>query len=199
MDPTTRYLIQRSANGDLAAMDELLQAHRPRLRRMVSLRLDPRLAARVDPSDIVQDALVEAHQKLPEYLQAPPLPFYPWLRQIAWEQLIRQIRVHLDAQRRSVLREQAIEAVLPEASSDLLVRSLVDQMPQPDSEVARREELSRMKQALHELTEEHREVLVLRFLEGLSLDETAAVLHTTEAAIRGRQFRAIQRLKELLE
>lgn len=198
MDSNTQRLICASADGDQASIEELLHSQRPRLRRMISLRLDRRLAARLDPSDIVQEALAEAHQKLPEYLRAPPLPLYPWLRQIAWEQLIRHFRLHLGAERRAVTREQPLEGVLPDASSDLLVASLVDHLPRPDSVAAQREELARMRVALEDLSAEHREVLVLRFLEGLSLEETAAVLEATEAAVRGRQFRAVQRLKEMM-
>lgn len=199
MDSHSQHLLQRATDGDPTAAEELLRSERPRLRKMVAVRLDQRLAARVDPSDIVQEALAEAHQKLPEYLRTPPLPLYPWLRQIAWEQLIRHFRMHLGAERRSVAREQPLEGVLPDASSDLLAASLVDQLPRPDSQAARREEVARLRAALERLSDEHREVLVLRFLEELSLEETAAVLQTTEAAIRGRQFRAIQRLKEMLD
>ena len=81
-------LIRRAWEGDEAATEELFARYRDRLRQMVTVRMDPRLAARLDASDVVQETLVEASRRLPEYLQDQPLPFYPWLRQIAWERLV---------------------------------------------------------------------------------------------------------------
>jgi RNA polymerase sigma-70 factor (ECF subfamily) len=77
--------------GDRPGIEELLMKHRPRLRRMVAARLDPRLASRVDPSDIVQDAFVEAVKQLPGYLEHPPIPNYPFKR---WPPAIRSRRLY---------------------------------------------------------------------------------------------------------
>ena len=82
--PNTEELVDRAAGGDAAARQQLLARHRARLRRMVAVRLDRRLAARVDPSDVVQESLAEAARTLDAYLRDRPLPFYPWLRQFAW-------------------------------------------------------------------------------------------------------------------
>ena len=87
-NPDTDLLLDRAAAGDGRARQELLARHRKRLRRMVALRLDRRLAARVDPSDVVQEALADAARKLDGYLRDRPLPFYPWLRQLAGERLV---------------------------------------------------------------------------------------------------------------
>lgn len=89
-DPDTELLLASAAQGNTAACQALLARHRQRLRQVVALRLDRRLAARVDASDVVQEALAEAAQKLPEYLDRRPLPFYPWLRQLALERLAQQ-------------------------------------------------------------------------------------------------------------
>src|SRR5205823_9047828 len=101
--------------GDESAGHELLARHRDRLRRMVALRLDRRLAARLDPSDVVQEALADAARKLPAYLRDRPLPFYPWLRRLAWERLVKLHQRHVGAGRRSVTREEPPE--LPEGSA----------------------------------------------------------------------------------
>ena len=74
-DPETEALIGDAARGDESARQRLLDRHRRRLRRMVALRLDRRLAPRLDPSDVVQEALADAAGKLDDYLQDPPLPF----------------------------------------------------------------------------------------------------------------------------
>jgi 4-aminobutyrate aminotransferase-like enzyme len=103
--PNTEELLGRSQAGDRQARGALLQRHRKRLRRMVALRLDRRLAARLDPSDIVQEALAEADRRLDDYARQRPLPFYPWLRQIAWDRLAQAHRRHVQAARRSVTHE----------------------------------------------------------------------------------------------
>src|SRR5262245_11690848 len=101
----TTLLLQRAAQGDPAAVDELLRRHRSSLRRMIAVRMDPRLKTRIDPSDVVQSVLAEAAQKM---VASPRQPeqFYPWLRQLAWDQLSRLHRDHVRTKKRSVSLEQ---------------------------------------------------------------------------------------------
>src|SRR6516164_2048002 len=103
--PDTDELLEQVRRGDGSARQLLLGRHRQRLRRMIELRLDRRLAARIDPSDVVQETLAEANQKLLDFARRRPLPFYPWLRCLAWERLVQIHRRHIAAQRRSVRRE----------------------------------------------------------------------------------------------
>jgi RNA polymerase sigma-70 factor (ECF subfamily) len=98
-------LVERAGQGDAAERQCLLGLHRDRLRRMVDLRLDGRLGVRVDPSDIVQEALLHAARNLDDYLRDQPVPFYAWLRRFAWERLVEAHRRHVLAGRRSVIRE----------------------------------------------------------------------------------------------
>lgn len=79
-DPDTEQLLHQAAEGDQAARGRLLERHRQRLERMIALRMDRRLAARVDPADVLQETMAEAVQRLPRYLRDRPIPFYPWLR-----------------------------------------------------------------------------------------------------------------------
>jgi RNA polymerase sigma-70 factor (ECF subfamily) len=104
--PDTEELLRRCVAGEDRARQQLLTRHHDRLRQMVAVRLDRRLLARLDPSDIVQEVLLEAHQKLDGYLRERPLPFYPWLRQIAWQRLVK-LHEHHHAGKRGVLREEA--------------------------------------------------------------------------------------------
>src|SRR5271166_4336869 len=92
----TDALLERAGRGDAQARQRLLERHRSRLKRMVAVRMDRRLAARLDPSDVVQEALADAARDLPEYLQSRPMAFYPWLRQLAWDHLLRLHRHHID-------------------------------------------------------------------------------------------------------
>ena len=116
-EPDTDDLIRLTRQGDPSARDRLLARHRPRLRQMVRLHLDRRLGARVDPSDVVQETLAEAARRLEEYLHHPPLPFYPWLRQIALDRLLDLRRRHLRARKRSVAREEPDVLALPDESA----------------------------------------------------------------------------------
>jgi RNA polymerase sigma-70 factor (ECF subfamily) len=195
--PDTEELLRRSADGDGAARQELLARHRDRLRQMIAVRLDQRLLARLDPSDVVQEVLVEAHEKLDDYLKQPPLPFYPWLRQLAWQRLLK-IHQHHHAQKRSVRREGPELLALPEESLGDLAERLVVSGSSPSKHVIREEMRQRVRDALDRLGERDREVLVLRYLEQLSLAEIAAVVGTTEGAIKTRHAQALLRLQALL-
>jgi RNA polymerase sigma-70 factor (ECF subfamily) len=197
MATDTEDLLERAAAGDAAARDQLLERHRDRLRRMVGVRFDPRLVARVDPSDVVQEALAEAAAQLDRYLQERPLAFYPWLRQFAQRRLIDLHRRHVQARRRSVTREEAV-AGLPDGSALALAERLCDRHSSPSADLHRLERCDRVRAALAALPEQDREVLVLRILEGLPTRETAAVLQISEVAVRSRQVRALERLKALL-
>ncbi len=196
--PDTEELLRRASQGEAQARSVLLERHRRRLRRMVAFRMDPRLAARVDPSDVVQDSLIEADRRLDDYLRDQPLPFYPWLRQIAWDRLIEQHRRHLHASRRSVLREEEGRIGLPGSSVLELADQLLDQGQGPGEALIREEMRQRVRAALDALSEAEREVLVLRYLEQMSAREVGAVLGLSEATAKKRALRALQRLGDLL-
>ncbi|MBI3468743.1 MAG: sigma-70 family RNA polymerase sigma factor [Planctomycetes bacterium] len=198
-EPDTEELLDRAGQGDREALQQLLARHRVRLRQMVSVRLDRRLAARVDPSDVVQEALAEASRKLDDYLQRRPLPFYPWLRQIAWQRLVHLTDHHLRAQRRTVTREVTFDLALPDESAHVLAGRLVSSGTSPSRSLLRKELRARVQAALAELPARDREVLVLRYLEELSNSEIAAVLAITEAAVKMRHVRALDRLRGLLD
>jgi RNA polymerase sigma-70 factor (ECF subfamily) len=195
----TDELLARVARGQREARGALLQRHCRRLRQMIAVRLDRRLAARVDPSDVVQESLAEADRKLDDYAAQPPLPFYPWLRQIAWDQLIAVHRRHLHSRGRSVLAEEATGPALPDESAQLLAERLVAKGSSPSAHMERREQQRRVRAALALLSEDDREVLALRYLEDLPTGDVAAVLGLSESAVKMRQLRALQRLRDLLD
>ncbi len=197
-EPDTEELIERVAHGDGAARQQLLARHRARLRQMVAVRLDRRLAARVDPSDVVQEALADAARKLTTYVRERPLPFYAWLRRLAWERLVKMHRRHLHTRRRSATREEQVALNLPEESALELARRLVSPGTSPSRQLLRAELRERVRAALEALGERDREVLVLRYLEQLSTREVAAVLEISEGAVKVRHLRALERLRRLL-
>lgn len=196
-DSDTEELLAAAAAGDDRARDRLLDRHRKRLKRMIAVRLDRRLAARVDPSDLVQETLAEAAHGLDRYLKDRPLQFYPWLRQLAWEQVIAAHRKHVGAGKRSVRREEPMP--LPDESALELAGRLFARGSSPTARLRRAEQRDKMRQALALLKEGDREVLVLRHLEQLSTHDTVAVLGIREGAVKVRLLRALQRLRNLLD
>jgi RNA polymerase sigma-70 factor (ECF subfamily) len=194
----TRRLVRRALGGDRAAIDDLLAQCRPQLRRMVAVRMDSRLKGRFDPSDVVQSVLAEAAQKMIAFHRSPD-EFYPWLRQLAWDELARLHRDHIRTKKRSVTREQR---AWPDRAADESMNQLADYLAGrqsgPGSRLVRNELRARVRAALEELPPADREVLILRFLEQLNISETAAALRLTESAVKSRQFRAIERLTTVL-
>lgn len=197
--PSTEELLQLATAGDQSARHQLLVRHRGRLRQMVALRIDRRMAARVDPSDVVQDALADAAQSLSDYLKNRPLPFYPWLRQFAWERLLQLHRHHLQAKRRSVTREQLRIFDLADDSEAVLAERLVNSGTSPSAHLLAAELRDRVRSALESLEPRDREVLVLRYLEQLTSKEIGAVLGISEAAVKTRHRRALERLRRRLD
>jgi RNA polymerase sigma-70 factor (ECF subfamily) len=193
----TEKLIERASQGDASARQELLARHRDRLCRMVAVRLDRRLAARLDPSDVVQEALLDAAQELSDYLEQRPMPFYPWLRRFAWEHLIQLQRRHL-RDKRSVAREEQAGFALPDESAIALAKHLVAPGTSPTNRLVREELRGRVRAALAELPESDREILVMRYLEDMPMSEIAAVLDISEGAVKMRRTRAVKRLCGLL-
>jgi RNA polymerase sigma-70 factor (ECF subfamily) len=197
-DPDTDELVEQARGGDREARQQLLVRHRDRLRQMVALRMDRRLRARVDPSDVVQEALADAAQELSDYLRQRPLPFYPWLRQLAWDRLIELHRRHVYAKKRSISREDPDFLALPEESTVQLAQRLLAPGSSPSERFLRDELRGRVQAALAQLSPRDREVLVLRHLEQLSTQDTAAVLGITQGAVKTRHLRALERLRGLL-
>ncbi len=192
-------LLDRVRAGDRNACDELLHMHRERLKRMVTVRMDRRLSARIDPSDVVQEALTEANLHLDEYARTRPIPFYPWLRRLAWERMVAMIRHHIGSHKRSVSREEPGPLALPDESAFDLAGRLAASGTSPSGRLTRQELRERIHGALATIEDHDREVLVLRYLEQLSTKETATVLGISEGGVKSRLMRALIRLRTLLE
>jgi RNA polymerase sigma-70 factor (ECF subfamily) len=195
---TTR-LIEQAVRGDQRALGELLGRHRDRLRRMVALRLDWRLRGRVDPSDVLQEACLDATRRLPEYHQNPTMPFFLWLRFLAGQRLVDEHRKHLGAAARDAGREISLyRGALPETSSAALAAHLLGRLTTPSQAAIRAERKIRLQGALNSMDPIDREILALRHFEELSNTETAAVLGLDKSAASKRYARALIRLKEIL-
>src|SRR5262249_12629259 len=191
--PDTEELLDRAGRGDGAARQRLLSRHRHRLRQMITVRLDRRLAARVDPSDIVQEALADAARGLDDYLRDRPVPFYPWLRRFAWERLV-EVNPR-PAPRRGGAPEEPLGPHPPAQSPPAPAARWLSRRPSPPRRLRSQELRDKVQGALDRLDSRDREILVLRYLEQLSTAECAATLGISVGAVKMRHLRAIQRLR----
>jgi RNA polymerase sigma-70 factor (ECF subfamily) len=192
-------LIERARAGDAQALNEIFARHRDRLRRMVEMRLDRRLQARIDASDVIQDAYLEVATRLEQYLRNPELPLFLWLRLVVGERLATLHRHHLGTQMRDAGREVSLyREALPAASSAALAAQLLGKQTSPTQAAVRAERMLRLQEALNTLDPLDREVLALRHFEQLTRAETAQVLGIEEGAAAKRYIRALKRLKGIL-
>lgn len=193
-------LLDKARGGDESAREALLTNHRDALRRMIALRLDPAIAARLDASDVVQEVMFEASRRLDDYLRNPAMPFQLWLRHIAKDHIIDAHRRHRLAQRRGVDREQPmVPAGLANHSSIELAAQFMDHEKTPASAAIQQEMQRRIHFAITKLDENDRDIILMRHFEQLANQEVATILGLTEAAASMRYLRALRRLKEHLQ
>jgi RNA polymerase sigma-70 factor (ECF subfamily) len=196
----TRRLLRRATHGHDEDWGTLLERHRERLRRMVALRLHPRLQGRIDASDVIQETYLEASARQADYMRNPTMPFFLWLRFLTAQKLVTLHRRHLGAQMRDAGREISIyNGRLPETSSAALAAQLLGHDTRPSEAAIRAEMKIRLQEALAALDPMDREVLALRHFEQLDLAETAQVLGLTESGASRRHLRAVTRLKAILQ
>ena len=198
----TEDLLSRAAR-DAAALDTLWERYRPALRRMIGLRLDQAVSGRVDASDVVQEVLLKASQRLADYLRNPAMPFHLWIRQIAQDHVVDTHRRHRQAGKRSVNRERSMGSpagggFAEDRSSLVLAEQLRDPALTPAAEALRRELQCRFQVALLQLDEGDREIVLLRHFEQLSNSEAARALGMSEPAAGMRHLRALRRLRAIL-
>lgn len=157
--------------------------------------MDKRLAARLDPSDVVQDAFIEAARRLPEYLESPGVSPRMWMRQVTRQALAVLYRHHQAADKRDINRETPRFQASPDAES--MVVELEESMVSPHSAIARVEVARKLRAVIDSMDKNDREVLALKALEQLSYAEVAEELNISEEAAMKRFQRAILRLGKI--
>jgi RNA polymerase sigma-70 factor (ECF subfamily) len=187
--------LESARRGDPAAIDRLLEKHRDSLRRMVAARVYGGMARRVDASDVVQDALVEANRRLADYLKEPRMPFHAWLRALARDRLVDAFRRH-GAEKRDVGRDEPLAAVDP--AGELISRQIADSGLTPAALALKQEFQARFAAALQQLPDEARDIILMRHAEQLSNSQVAELLGLSEPAAGMRHLRALRQIKAIL-
>ena len=188
-----------SGDTSFSALPERFEMHRERLRRMIRVYWDVRLNSRVDPSDVVQEALADAAKRMTEHPKELSVSVYPWLRSLAFERLVAMRRTHVFALKRTVTAEVSDGLELPDGSVVMLADRISARNSTPSQKLMKQESRQRVRSALTKLPQRDRQILVLRFLEQLSIEETAEVIGISQAAVSTRVFRALQRLRNIMK
>ena len=195
----TQELLLGARDGDMEAVNGLIERHRNAVLRMVQMRLDHKIRRRLDVSDVVQEVMIEANRRLQDYIANPVMPFHLWLRHIAKDRIIDAHRRHRGSQKRSIDREQtlAAPAANDHSTMDLAVH-LYDGELTPAAAATQREMAARVAGAVSELDEQDAEIIVMRHYEQLTNQEVAQALELSQPAASMRYLRAVRRLREML-
>ncbi|MFK8115022.1 MAG: sigma-70 family RNA polymerase sigma factor [Rubripirellula sp.] len=189
-------LIARIKQGDNDAAASVFIHFRPRLKKMIALRMDARLNGRVDPSDVLQETFFDYVNRAKDYSANEDMPFFLWVRMITGQKLLEIHRRHLKVQARDVSREISYHGgVIADASASHIAEQLVGQLSSPSSAMRRLERQMQLQKVLMNLSNTDREILGLRHFEELSNRDTALLLGVNENAASNRYVRALERLK----
>jgi RNA polymerase sigma-70 factor (ECF subfamily) len=190
-------LIRRARGGDLAAVDRLLGLYRHYLSLVARSLIGPSLRARLAPSDLVQETLLEAHRDIARFEGVEESDLLAWLRQILVRNLTDQVRRH-QAMGRDLRREQSLDDLL-ERSDRPLQSALASPAISPSEHASRREQEVLLADALARLPDQYREVILLRNMDRLPFEEVAARMGRSSGAVRMLWVRALERLNRELE
>jgi RNA polymerase sigma-70 factor (ECF subfamily) len=191
-------LIEQAQRHEPQALDRLLDSYRNYLRLLARTGLDISLQGKADPSDLVQETLLKAHQHFAQFRGRSEGELIAWLRQILANNLADLGRRYKATGARQLRREQSLEQALL-ASSAAMDRLLAVEAPSPSASAERRELAVVLADALAELSPDHREVLVLRSLQERDWDEIASRLGRSAGAVRMLWARALKQLRPLIE
>lgn len=193
-------LVNRVVHGDREALALVFEHYRDRLRKIVTFRLDPRVASRVDVEDVLQDSYLNAEQRLQfVWREASTGGLFVWLRLIVQQTITDLHRKHLAAQSRDATRDRPLERLAPNPSSASSMASwLLGHLTSPSQAALRKEVSQQLESALNTLSDLDREILILRHVEELSNVEAAAILGLSEQGASARYVRALTRLQQIL-
>jgi len=195
VDP--EVLLREARAGDAATLGRLLELYRRYLALLARVQIGHRLQGKVDASDIVQETFLEAHRNFGRFRGTSEPELVRWLRQILAANLADLLRRYLGAQGRDVRLEREIEDAF-DRSSVLLDRGLVAQQSSPSQQAARREQAVLLADALDQLPDDYRDVLVLRHLEGLTFPQVAERMGRSLDSVEKLWMRGLARLRQIM-
>ena len=184
--------MQRAESNDIRS----IESYRDYLLLLVRLQIGARLRAKLDASDIVQQAILNAHERRAQFRGQTEAEWLGWLRAILANVLAAALR-KFDTQARDPARERSLEAELEQSSSRMESILAADQ-PSPSERAVRSEQFMMLAGALSRLPENQRRAVELHYLKGLTVAEVAEQIGRTRPAVVGLLFRGLNQLRELL-
>lgn len=184
-------------SGDQAIV-KLFLKFRPQLKRVVEFRMDSRIRSRADADDVLQDTFLVVKDRFTEFVEAPGVSLFIWLRQHTLQVLIEFQRLHF-RKKRTVEREERLQLPINfSGTSKLIARELIGQLTSPSQAAIKNQELEQLNESLESMGETDREILAMRHFEQLTNNEVAQILNIKPAASSNRYVRALTRLGELM-
>lgn len=196
-NPNLAWLLNQAREGDSAALGQVLEVYRNYLALAARVQVGRRLQGKVDASDLVQEAYLEAHRHFHRFRGQTERELLGWLRQILATTLAHQVRRYLGAKRRDLRLERRLAEEMDQ-SFQALNQGLIADQTSPSQQASRREHAVLLADALKELPEDYREVLILRHLEGLSFPEVSRRMDRSVDSVEKLWIRALTRLRGLL-
>jgi len=193
-------LFTSARDGSSACLGRLLTLYTNYLKLLITAQLDSRLRPRVSPSDIVQETFFEAHRDFAQFRGKSTGEFVAWLRRILVNNILRVVEQHLMAEKRDVRREISLEQIGKrlEQSTARLESLLAFDGDSPSGCAQRREDEILLADALADLPNDYRDVIVLRHIDGLPFEEVAARMGRSAGAVRMLWLRALKKLREAM-
>jgi len=186
-------LLRLAQAGDHTALGQLLEAYRNYLALLARSQIGQRLQGKVDASDLVQETYLEAHRDFAGFRGRTEAEFVRWLRSILASNLANLVERYT-AQRRDVRLEQQLVAGL-DKSSEVLDHGLVARQSSPSHQAVRHDQGVQLANALEQLPEDYRQVLILRHLEELSFPDVARRMQRSLDSVKNIWARALARLR----
>ena len=193
-DEHPEAMLRRARSGNGPAIGRLLDGYRRYLRLLARLQISRRLQGKVDASDVVQETFLKAHRSFGQFRGNTEAELLAWLRQLLATTLTDLTYRHFGRQCRDVRLERRLAAEL-DRSSLAIDRALVAPESSPSQQAVEREQAVLVANALDELPEDYREVLVLRHLEGLSFPQVAKRMQRSLGSVEKLWMRALRKLR----
>ncbi len=195
-----QVVLQKAQSGDQESLGELLGVYRGYLIGIAVAKLDPRVRARCNPSDVVQETLLEAYRDFHKFRGGLEREFLAWIRQILSNNLARTVETHLLTDKRDLRRERPIDNSTTTNCSRLEGQEqwFSDRAATPSSVIQHQEQLTAVLDRMSRLPSHYRDVLILRHIEELSFDDVGARLGKSAGAVRMIWLRALESLREVV-
>jgi RNA polymerase sigma-70 factor (ECF subfamily) len=190
-------LIARAQQRDEAAMNELVRAYSQRLLESIRSELGDHLRMRLESQDIMQQVYLDALRHIDQFVDRGHDSFFRWLRRIAVNRICDVDRRAFQTVKRGA-EVRAADLGAQDASMLGLLDALAGSVTSPSAAADFADRIRLLRQALDQLSEDHRRVIQLRYLSQLNVADTAAKMGRTERAVRSLCVRALIRLRELL-